>query len=165
MKISRMLQWLRKREATNEYISPQAVAKLLRETKSEIKAPEIRHFQFLVMLADDTKPQEVPSLISSVLHTLDEHRASVANIMSSLFVALLGVPFGEGNSAEARRALVEALLRENGEQIKIVHGECDGMFGTLGGIGRCTYGGVIPGFSGILKKLLETKFGDAVEIS
>jgi hypothetical protein len=30
---------------------------------------------------------------------------------------------------------------------------------------RWTYGAVIPGFSGILKKLIETKFGTDVEIS
>jgi hypothetical protein len=34
----------------------------------------------------------------------------------------------------------------------------------FGGHGRWTYGAVIPGFSEILKKLLEAKFGTAVEI-
>lgn len=159
-----MLQWRRKRGTLGEHLNPEAIAKLLRETKPEIKGPQIRHFQFVLILADDSNPQAVPPMISSVLRTLDEHRASVANIMSSLFVALLGVPFGDGDSVEARRALVEALLRENGDQIKIAHGECDGMFGTFGSTGRYTYGGVIPGFSGMLKTLLETKPGTGVEI-
>jgi hypothetical protein len=99
------------------------------------------------------------------MSTLIEHHANIPNITSSLFIALLGVPFPEGNSAEARRGLVEVLLRESGDRIRVVHGECDGAVGTFGGGGRWTYGAVIPGFSEILKKLLETKFGTAAEIS
>lgn len=165
MRIPRLLQWRRRSKPLGEHLNPEAIAKLLRETKPGIKAPQIAHFQFVLILADDSKSQAVPPMIVSVLRTLDEHRASVSNITSSLFVALLGVPFGDGNSAEARQALAQALLRENGDQIKIAHGECDGMFGTFGSTtGRCTYGGIIPGFSAILKQLLETKFGTAIEI-
>jgi hypothetical protein len=112
MKITRILPWRKNRKPSQEHVSPDAIAKLLRETKPEIKTPEVRHFQFVVRLADDRKTHEVPAMIGSVLRTLDQHRASVSNVMSSLFVALLGVPFGEGNSVEARRGLVEALLRE-----------------------------------------------------
>jgi len=148
-----------------EYVSPDVIAKLLRETKPEIRLPEVKHFQFITMLADDTNPQEIPEMIRMVLNTLSEHRANVSNITSSLFVALLGVPFPEGNSAEARRGLVDALLRGHGARIRIVHGECDGVVGLFGGERRSTYGAVIPGFSGILKKLLETKLGSALEIT
>jgi len=147
-----------------EYVSPEAIAKLLSETKPEITPPEIKHFQFVVILADDTYPQKAPAIISAVMGTLLEHRANVSNVTPLLFVALLGVPFPEGNSAEARRGLVEALLRENGDRIRIVHGECDGAFGTFGGHGRWIYGALLPGLAEILKKLLETKFGTAVEI-
>jgi hypothetical protein len=35
----------------------------------------------------------------------------------------------------------------------------------FGGPERQAYGAVIPGFSGVLKTLLETAFGTAVEIS
>jgi hypothetical protein len=165
MGIVQMLQRGKTSNLLREYVGPDAVAKLLREAEPEIMAPEVKHFQFVVMLADDKNPQDVPAMISRVISTLVQHRANVSNITSSLFVALLGVPFPEGNSAEARRRLVEALLRENGDQIRVVHGECDGAFGTFGGHGRWTYGAVIPGFSGILKKVLETRFGTAAEIS
>jgi hypothetical protein len=74
------------------------------------------------------------------------------------------VPLPEGNSPDVRRGLVDTLLRENGERIRIVHGECDGAVGLLGPQKRVTYGEVIPGFSGILKTLLETKVGTAVEV-
>jgi hypothetical protein len=154
----------RGRNPFEEYVSPQVIGKLLREAGSEIKPPEVKHLQFVVALADDTNPQEVPAMISKVTDALLRHHVHVLQITSSLFVALLGVPFTEGNTPEVRRELVDALLRENGERIRIVHGECDGAFGMFGGQARWTYGAVIPGFSGVLKKLLETKFGTAVEI-
>lgn len=160
-----MFQRRTSRQPVQAYVSPQRVAKLIREADPEIRPPETKHFQFVVALADDANPQEVPAIITKIMGTLGKHRATVSTITSSLFAAILGVPFLEGNSAEARRELVDALLRENGDRIRIVHGECDGAFGTLGGHGRWTYGAVIPGFSAILKKLLETKFGTAVENS
>jgi hypothetical protein len=125
----------------------------------------VKHFQYVVALADDTNPEEVPAMTGKIVQVLVEHHATVANIVSSLLVALFGVPFPADDSAGARRELVEALLRKNGNRIRIVHGECDGLVGMIGDDGRWTYGAVIPGFSGILKRLIETKFGTAVEIS
>jgi hypothetical protein len=147
-----------------EYVSPEVIAKMLGETKPEIRPLEVKHFQFVVILADDTYPQKAPAIISAVMGTLVRHRANISNVTPLLFVALLGVPFPEGNSVEARRGLVDALLRENGDRIRIVHGECDGAVGMFGGDGRWTYGALLPGLAGILKKLLETKFGTAIEI-
>jgi hypothetical protein len=46
------------------HVGRQEIANLLRETESGIKLPEVQHFQFVVMLADDTNPQEVPATIS-----------------------------------------------------------------------------------------------------
>jgi hypothetical protein len=147
-----------------KYVSPDEIAKLLGEKKGEIAPPEVKHFQFVVILADDTYPQKAPAIISAVMGTLVEQRASVLNSTPLLFVALLGVPFPEGNSAEARRGLVDTLLREHGDRIRIVHGECDGSVGMFGGHGRWTYGALLPGLAGILKKLLATKLSTAVEI-
>jgi hypothetical protein len=151
--------------AFRNYVSPEVIEKLLRETGSEIRPREVKHFQYVVAMADDTNPEEVPAMTGKIVQILVEHHATVTDIMSSLVIALLGAPFPAGNSAGARMELVEALLRENGNRIRIVHGECDGAVGNFGGPNRWTYGAVIPGFSGILKRLIETKFGTAVEIS
>ena len=140
--------------------------KLVSGTELQVKQQlEAKHFQFVVILVDEADPQEIPAIIGKVVGTLVEKSVTLSNISSSLLVALLGVPFPEGNSPEVRGELVSALLQENGERIRIAHGQCDGAFGILGAKGRWTYGEVIPGFSGVLKKLLETKFGTAVEIS
>jgi hypothetical protein len=96
------------------YVSGEVIAKLLGETKPEITPPEVKHFQFVVILADDTYPQKAPAIVSAVMGTPVEHRANVSNVTPLLFVALLGVSFPEGNSAEARRSLVVArILRRN----------------------------------------------------
>jgi hypothetical protein len=146
-----------------EHLSPELI-KLISEKRSEIRPPEVRHFQFVVAIADDTNPKEVPAMIGTIMQVFVEHDASVSHITSSVFVALLGAPFPEDNSVAARRGLVDALLRESGNRIRIVHGECDGAVGNFGGPKRWTYGAVIPGFSRILKQLVETKFGTAVEV-
>jgi hypothetical protein len=159
----RMLQRRRYRAVFGQYLSPEVIEMLLAEKGAEIKPPEVKHFQFVVALADDRNPLEVPVMLSKITRTLIQHHSMVTHITSSLVVALLGVPFPEGNSAEARRELVGALLRENGDRLRIAHGECEAAVGMFGGPQRCTYGAVIPEFSGILKTLLETKLGSAVE--
>ena len=165
MGILEMLQRRKIRTTYGKYISPEATEKLLRETGSGISSPEVKHFQYVVAMADDTNPDEAPAVIGKIVQVLIEHHATVTNIMSSVVVALLGVPFPAGNSAAARMELVEVLLRENGDRIRIVHGECDGAVGNFGGPKRWSYGAMIPGFSAILKRLIETKFGGAIEIS
>jgi hypothetical protein len=164
MGILRILRQWRNRKILGEHLSPELI-KLISEKHSEIRPPELRHFQFVVVIADDTNPEEVPAMIGHILQSFVQHRAWVSHITSSLFVALLGPPFPEDNSAEARRGLVDALLRENGNRIRIVHGECDGAVGTFGGPKRWTHGAVIPRFSGILKQLVEAESGTAIEIA
>ena len=165
MGILEILQRRKIRSAFGNYVSPEVIEKLMSEKASGIASPEVKHFQYVVAMADDTNPDEAPAVIGKIVQVLIEHHATVTNIMSSVVVALLGVPFPAGNSAAARMELVEVLLRENGDRIRIVHGECDGAVGNFGGPKRWSYGAMIPGFSAILKRLIETKFGGAVEIS
>jgi len=152
------------RKPLQGYVSPPTIARLLRQGKYGIKPPEVKHFQFVLALADDTNPQDVPATLSNIVGTLLLHQSTVMEITCSLVVGVLGVPFLEGNSAEARRALVAALLQENGDRIRIAHGECNALVGMFGGSIRSTYGAMIPAFSEILKKLLAAPLGTALEI-
>ena len=145
--------------------NPKVIAKLWSEATPQIPPPEVKRFQFVVILVEDTNPEQVPAMIDGVMRTLVQYHANISNVLPPLIVALLGVPLLESNSPEKRRELVDALLRERGERIRIVHGECDGAVGFFGGAGRWTYSAVIPGFAEILKKLLEAKLGAAVEVT
>jgi hypothetical protein len=66
MGILRMLQRRRARKAFGKYLSPEVIEKVLRETCSEIRPPEVQQFQFVAALGDDTNPQDVPAMISKV---------------------------------------------------------------------------------------------------
>jgi len=162
MGILEMVRRRRARKAFGAYLSPEVIRRLLLNPIP--RQPEVKHFQFVVILLEETNPQKVSELVGSVMDTIFQHRAIVTNNTPSLLIALLGAPFTDGNSPEARRELVDALVQKHGDRIRIAHGECDGAFGNFGGDGRWIYGAAIPGFAEILKKLLETKVGTAVEI-
>jgi len=152
------------RKPLQGHVSSESIARLLRDSKAEVSAAEVKHIQYVVILADDTNPQDVPTMLGKIVGTLLQHHSTVMDITCSLVVGVLGVPFLEGNSAEARRALVAALLQENGDRIRIAHGECNALVGMFGGPIRSTYGAMIPAFSEILKKLLAAPLGTALEI-
>jgi hypothetical protein len=139
---------LQGRKIFRKPVSPEILAKLRGETQLQAGRVESRHFQFVIILVNESDFQEVPAIISAVVGTLLQHGAILSNITSSLLVGLLGIPFPNGDSPEVRRGLVDALLREHGERVRIAHGQCDGIVGLLGTKKRCTYGEMIPGFSG-----------------
>ncbi|MGA2422101.1 MAG: hypothetical protein ABSG69_18665 [Candidatus Acidiferrum sp.] len=150
------------RTAFGPYLKPEVLRKLL--SSPEIVEPVVRHFQFVLALPDDTNSQQVSVIIGKAINTMFDHDATFLSGAPSLLFAILGAPLNRHNSAAERRALVDALLRENGNQIRIAHRECAGLVGNIGVARRYQYSALIPGFSGILKKLLETNPGTAVEI-
>jgi|SRR5271154_3002980 len=163
MRILEMFQRRRARTAFGQYLSPEVIRRLL--LNPELVAPQVVHYQYVVVLADDSNPPEIQPMMSKITEIFFQHHATISLVSPSLFIALLGVPFNDRNSPEARRALVNALLQEHGNRIRIAHGEADSPVGNLGSPLRYCYGAVIPGFSGILKTLLEANLGTAVEIS
>ncbi len=46
----------------------------------------------------------------------------------------------------------------------MAHGQCTGLVGNLGSEGRYNWGGIIPGFSEVLKKLFATEFGAEIPV-
>jgi hypothetical protein len=164
MRIPRMLQSQSRHEMSQDADWLEELAKLDSQEILKRLQIETKHFQFALILIGDTIPEEIPPIIKRVVGTAVQHGATM-DLTSSLLLGLLGVPSPKNNSPEVRRGLVNALLRENGDRIRIAHGECDGPVGLLGTDIRFTYTALIPGLSAILRKLLETKFGTAVEIS
>ncbi|HKM90110.1 MAG TPA: hypothetical protein VJX29_05805 [Candidatus Acidoferrales bacterium] len=165
MGIFQMLRRRKARKAFQGLVGPELLSKPRGGAGLPAGKIEAKHFQFVIILLDDAKPEEVPAIIGKVVSILLQHGAILSSITSSLLVGLLGVPFPKGDSPELRLRLVKALLAGNGDRLRIAHGQCTGAFGLLGTEGRWTYGEVIPEFSGILKKLLGSQFGTAVEVS
>jgi hypothetical protein len=44
---------------SQEHLSPELIAVLQRETGADITPPEVKHFQYVVAITDDTNPEEV----------------------------------------------------------------------------------------------------------
>ena len=124
----------------------------------------MKHFQYIIVVLGDTNLQEVPATIAAATDTLIDNRATVMTTGSSLIIGVLGLPFPEGDSRQSRHKVVDALVHSLGDKIRIAHGGCDGPVGNFGPPRRFAYGALIPGFSAILKTLLESTPGAAIEI-
>jgi hypothetical protein len=125
---------------------------------------EIRHFQFIIVLLDDSQPDNVPEILSRVMDASFRHYAMISNISASIVVACLGVPHPDGDSVERRINLVNDLVSENGALIRVAHGQCNGKVGNLGCAQMWVYEAVIPGFNGILSRLLNSPAGTVIEV-
>src|ERR1700723_1056470 len=112
MGIRRMLERRKVRKIFGEYISPEQMEKLMRELP-QIKPLETRHFQYVMVLADDANARAIPAMVEKIVGLFVEHKATTAPVTSGLVVAVLGVPFPQNNSVAARQKLVDALLRES----------------------------------------------------
>jgi hypothetical protein len=162
MGLLQMFRRRRVRTAFGDYLNPEVIRRLL--TRPDLVEPAVKHFQFVVILLDEPDSRQISTLMSGLVGTLFEHKATVSRLSPSLIVGLFGVPFPDGNWPEARRAAVEGLLKGEDSRIRIAHGECDALVGNLGGPLRFTYDAAIPGFLGILKKLLEAEPASAFEV-
>ena len=128
------------------------------------KPPEQRHFQFVIVQLDERTPEDVSALLGNVFETCFRHWGVVSNVSVSLLVAYLGQPFEKYDTVENRLALVDDLVRENPNKLRIAHGQCHGLIGNFGSVQRSFWGAFIPDFSGILRKLLEAPPGTVIGI-
>ena len=160
---------LRRRKARKEFeksVSPKVV-KLIESGVAADWTPirERRHFQFVVVQVDEARPEQTPALLEKIVDSLVNENATVSEISSSLVVGYFGIPFPESDSSESRLRLVNALLARHGAAVRIAHGQCVGWVGMLGSKDRFHWGAIIPDFSGVLKKLLESRFGSAIDLN
>ena len=166
MGIGDIVQRWRVRRSLRKFVSP-AVIKLIEEGPGphppKIGPPERKHFQFVVTYVDDRELDHVSATLGSVIATLYKHKAFLTTAMPPLVVATLGWMYAE-DSPVARKVLVDELLAENHSAIRIAHGECEGLVGNFGGETRFCFGALIPNYSQLVTRLLDTPFGEAVEI-
>lgn len=165
MKILGKLEDWKIRRDFQKRISPGVVAMLDEPTRLQSEKLEKRHFQFVLVNLEDSESDGLPATISKVASTILEEGIPIASIDSSLITVILGVPFHDLDLAESRAKLVAVLMREHGNLIRIAHGHCNGLAGVFGAEKRPVFGAIIPGFSRILKQLLNAQFGVAIEIS
>ena len=154
----------RVRKTFEKYVSPKVIRAMKKDPGAFIIGPQICHFQFVIVLLDDSQPDDVPEILSRVADAIFRHRSMISNISASIVVACLGVPFPDRDSLEERVKLVNTLVGENGALVRIAHGQCNGKVGNLGCEKRFVYEAVIPGFNGILSRLLNSQAGTVIEV-
>lgn len=147
-------------------MSPEIIRLIEKDPKKYARiSPETRHFQFVIILLDDSQPDNVPEILNRVIDTIFRHYGMISNISASIVVVCLGMPFPGSDSVENRMKLVSSLISENGASIRIAHGQCNGKVGNLGCEKRFVYEAVVPGFNGILSRLLDSPGGTVIEVS
>jgi len=155
----------RVRKTFERLVSPGVIAAIEKDPTKFIKAaPEIRHFQFVIILLDDERPDDVPAMLNRVVDAIFNHHAMISNIYVSLVVAWFGFPFPDTDSVEERLKLVNTLVTGSKDLLRIAHGQCNGKVGNMGSEKRFAYGAVIPDFNNILKRLLDSPLGTVIEV-
>ena len=79
MGIRQMLQRRKARKVFGEYVSPEVIKRTLREM-AQIKPLEQRHIQYVVALADETNPHEIPVTVGKIVETFVEHKATTSPV-------------------------------------------------------------------------------------
>jgi hypothetical protein len=164
----------RKHQAEFPGVSADIVQQLLREDMSRFK-PTAQAFHYVVIALDDTDPDAVPSLLDRTATIFLEHaKGPVPDCTASVVVGYVGVlpifedPLEEGASAydphSVCRRTVEAVLAELGNKVRIGYGSAKGLHGWMPFGTRIEFGGVIPGFSNVLTRVLAAEPGTAVEV-
>jgi hypothetical protein len=126
-------------------------------------APQLKHFQFIVIGLEELDPEQTARLAERVCDCLFEHGAILGCISSLWIIGYWGILFDD-DSAISRLSTVSHLLAIEGSLIRIAHGQCSGMVGNIGSKHRFTYSGLIPGLHEIREKLSEAEFGTAFEV-
>ena len=155
----------RVRKTFEKYVSP-GVLKLLEKDPGPYFSPTRarKRFQFVVILIDESKPEEVSALLEKLVDTCFRHGMILNQNFYSMLTAYLGHPFEQHNKPENRLAVVNEIVRENSGRVRIAHGECTGLIGNFGTEKRFAWGALIPNFLEILRKLLDAPAGAVIEI-
>jgi hypothetical protein len=131
---------------------------------SAFGSPEKKHFQFIVIEVDGSEPETVSATLARIYDIFGEHQATYPSIAGGLLISCLGTFYPEMDSPELRTRIVNTVLSRLGDKVRIMHGQCDGIFGIYGSTLRSQYDAIIPGFTEIHDELRQMDYGTAKEV-
>ena len=163
-----LFDWFKRRRTGKrfaDYVDPEVI-KLIEQDPSKYFSLELKeqHFQWVLINLRDRPPGEINELANKVVESCFRQQSVVSGIMFSLVLAHFGTLCSE-DKVEKRLALVNDLVEQNRDRVRIAHGQCTGWVGNIGGQHRLSWEAVVPGFNSVLRTLLDTDFGTAIEIS
>lgn len=152
------------RRTFSKYLRPAAVKQTEKKTGWFINPPEVRHFQYVVVGLEELEFEKAALLMGRVLEAFYKNHGLISTYSPFLMIASWGTLRDAPDSVEDRLATVADVLAENGQLVRIAHGQATGIVGVLGGRHRFTYGPLIPGFQEIQDELSKAEFGTAFEV-
>lgn len=125
---------------------------------------ETKEIDFVVLLVDDTDPNECPSIIKEAVGIINKYEGMIDSILDSFIMVLFGAPIAQPESRLKGKELVQTLSKAIGQKVSIVHGHSEYLVGTVGNESRISYTALIPGFKEILSRLSGLPYGGVFEI-
>ncbi len=156
---------LRRRRITKMFegvLDKEAIDRLLYGPYEEPK-PQNRTLDFVLVLMRDSDTPKTGELIGQVMQVMVEHECMIETA-GSYIRGLYGAPVPTKNGEQSRAALVGCLRDRFIDDIKIVHGRRESLFGSFGSESLMAYTAVIPGYSDALRELCNLHFGQVKEI-
>jgi hypothetical protein len=129
-------------------------------SESAEKLYHVRPFHFIIVGLEELESAEAEKLVGVICERLLKEEAQISTI-SALMV--IGYFDSRATYAESRERVVHALLQDNGEKVRILYGQMNGVIGHLGSSHRFSYGPFISGFEEIREQLEKVTFGLAAE--
>lgn len=166
-----MIQWLKnyleRRELKRmfgRYVSPELVEQMLNEP-SETPVPDEVLIEYVIVLLREADVAKLSEIIGGVVEIGIDHNATIGSIISTMITLQFGCPYEDYEQRRSRVELVDDLMEQMGDKIKIVHGMCiRGYCGLWGSKSKMSFGALVPGFDRALEALCATKYGEAKEL-
>lgn len=121
---------------------------------------------YMVIQVRDDPIDNVPAIISKVVQIIIDNGGIVTTICSSLIVATFCFSIDNKiDGLDSCNKAVRLLLDCIGDNIKIVYGIKDGLYGNLGSPIRMQYGPLIPSIASDLEALFMLHFGESKQMT
>jgi hypothetical protein len=126
--------------------------------------PQNRTLDFLLVLIRDSDTRKTAALIKQALQVMSQHECMIDTVSGSYIRCLYGGLVPEENGEERRAELVCRLKERFTDEIKIVHGRRESLFGNFGCDSRAAFTAIIPGYCDAIRELGNLEFGQVKEI-
>jgi ABC-type sulfate transport system substrate-binding protein len=146
----------------SDLVDENTVNLLQKENKVTLNHFKEGYISFIFFQVNEKKIEKVPTLIKQSIEIVIKNDGIVGDILSSFVAVFFRIEDDYKN--EKSKQLIQDLIEQLGENIRIVYGKSIGFVGNLGSKECLKYGPVIPNISLLFQKLIELDYGTSVEV-
>lgn len=153
------------RAAFSTYLSPSMAGELAAHPERFRLPREAKTVDYIVIQVKDAPAESISAHFERAFPIVVDSGATIEDMTQSIAIATFGaLQIEKPAAAGARQALVERLIAELGDRIRLVHGRTNCLVGSYGSSQRFSFGSLIPNFTAVLSDLLALKFGTAKDL-